>query len=64
MTAAVDVRLMLMLMLMLMRDLLIPTIPLPASTSAVLALDTDGGGNHTVVLHREGHLRGIARDIA
>jgi hypothetical protein len=55
---------MLMLMLMLMRDLLIPTIPLPASTSAVLALDTDGGGNHTVVLHREGHLRGIARDIA
>jgi hypothetical protein len=56
-TAAVDVRLMRVL------GLWVPTVPRAASTSAVLALDTDGGGD-TVILHREGHLRGIARDIA
>lgn len=55
MTAAVDVRLMRVL------ELWVPTVPRAASTSAVLALDTDGGGDHTVILHREGHLRGIAR---
>jgi len=52
-TAAMDVRLMRVL------ELWVPTVPRAASTSAVLALDTDGGRD-TVVLHREGHLRGIA----